>query len=573
MIFCLPHAVYAEGALGAEAVPSAQPAMPDNEDPAGNENDNYEVGVLITDLYDIDVSGGTFKADFWLWSVHPEEADNGLDGLSFVNAATVEQTCRTAACGKKYRTLKKVRGTFRHEWNTQNFPFDRHKIGIVMEGLTKKGQERDYCIDTRNSTFDSSISSRLHGWAVTRFSLQRDDVLYASTLGDPSRGRGSSFAQIKIGLFIEREELTSFLKLASPAYIAFMVAALSFFLIGHREGLGIELCIGALFAAVINMIAISGSLGKTPSLTWLDKIHIIILFYILAACIVGVTCELLRKEDGKPFSLRTRWILFIVAIISFLVANLVLVRAARARFRSIEDLAHAIQYEDEVLTQSVRNYVFTGNEKWLNRYRAHAKTLDDVIEEAVQRGDGHAKDLVEGKTKKANNELLRLEKEAIELMKEEEVERARALLDSEEYETQKKIYSGGIKEYFDQISPNYLNHLAYVIRYEDEVLTQSARMYAFTGDDQWRKRYDSHVDVLAEAIRDATENGDAVDQKIFQDIEDANDALVEMELRAMKLVRQGKENEAAKLLDSPEYWENKTIYSQGLEAYFRRHVD
>ena len=545
--------------------------MPNGQKSAAVADGEYLVGALITDLYDLDMSDGTFKADLWLWSIHRRQDDNGLDGLRFVNAAAVEQTTNTVPCENTYWTLNKVRGTFRHDWNTRNIPFDRHNVSISLEVIRRGGHK--YRIDTQDSTFDKSISSRLSGWTVSRFSLNRDDVLYPSPLGDPSGEHGCSFQQIRIGLSVERDEVTTFLKFVSPAYIAFMVAVLSFFVIGHREGLGIQLCVGALFAATINLIAISTSLGQTPSMTFLDKIQIIILLYILVACAIGVIGELRRKADKAPVSLRASMVLFFVTVLSFLAVNLVLLRQASTRFRSVEDLAHAIRYEDEVLTQSIRNYVFTGNREWLDRHKGHVNILGDAISEAVQRGDGHAKDLFGKTLDKANDALLALEAEAIRLMENADAKRAVALLDGDEYARQKWIFSNGIDEYFRRISPNYLNHLAYIIRYEDEVLTQSARNYAFTGDDKWRQRYATHADILTKAIQDAVRNGDDVDRKIFRDINESHTALTGMEDDAQDLVQHDRKNEAVSLLDSKEYRDFKLICRQGLEAYFRRHVD
>ena len=46
-----------------------------------------------------------------------------------------------------------------------------------------------------------------------------------------------------------------------------------------------------------------------------------------------------------------------------------------------------------------------------------------------------------------------------------------------------------------------LDSTALFIRYYDEVLTQSARNYAFTGDESWKTRYDSNVPKLDEMIK------------------------------------------------------------------------
>ena len=40
---------------------------------------------------------------------------------------------------------------------------------------------------------------------------------------------------------------------------------------------------------------------------------------------------------------------------------------------------------------------------------------------------------------------------------------------------------------------SHLDSISQLIRYDDEVLTQSARNYAFTGDAKWKTRYEEYV--------------------------------------------------------------------------------
>ncbi|HLG24575.1 MAG TPA: methyl-accepting chemotaxis protein [Candidatus Nanoarchaeia archaeon] len=114
---------------------------------------------------------------------------------------------------------------------------------------------------------------------------------------------------------------------------------------------------------------------------------------------------------------------------------------------------------------------------------------------------------------------------------------------------------------------SYLDGLAQFIRYYDEVLTQSARNYAFTHDKKWEERYMNIVPELDKIIKDAIEKGDETDKKFFSSVDAANLALVEMEEKSLKLVDEGNHEEAVKILESDEYWNQKKIYEQGLREY------
>jgi diguanylate cyclase (GGDEF)-like protein len=106
----------------------------------------------------------------------------------------------------------------------------------------------------------------------------------------------------------------------------------------------------------------------------------------------------------------------------------------------------------------------------------------------------------------------------------------------------------------------------------DEVLTMSARMAAASGDPEWETRYRLFEPKLEQSLRDAllvdpsASQGDAA---LATDA--ANNELVGMEHRAFELVRQGKNLEAQRTLSSPEYEEQKRIYSAGM-AEFNRHL-
>lgn len=117
---------------------------------------------------------------------------------------------------------------------------------------------------------------------------------------------------------------------------------------------------------------------------------------------------------------------------------------------------------------------------------------------------------------------------------------------------------------------SHLDALAQFIRYYDEVLTQSARNYAFAKDEKWEKRYQDVVPQLDMIIKEAIDKGDEKDKNFFESVDSANLALVDMELKSFELVKGGKEKEAVIILESDKYWQQKHIYEQGLRDYVAR---
>ncbi len=103
------------------------------------------------------------------------------------------------------------------------------------------------------------------------------------------------------------------------------------------------------------------------------------------------------------------------------------------------------------------------------------------------------------------------------------------------------------------------------ITYLDEVLTMSARMFAFTGEHSWYDRYDEHVPLLDQALEQSFTYIDSKAQSAFlSQTQIANKILIELETRSLALSLQGKSNQAIELVFSDEYKTNKILYTQGV---------
>ena len=119
-----------------------------------------------------------------------------------------------------------------------------------------------------------------------------------------------------------------------------------------------------------------------------------------------------------------------------------------------DGLAQFIRYYDEVLTQSARNYVFTQDKKWVQRYRDVEPKLDRIIKEAIERGDEEDKGYFSG-VDKANLALVGMEYEAIELVNNKQAENAAKILEGNEYWSQKNIYEQGLRDYVQRKGARY----------------------------------------------------------------------------------------------------------------------
>jgi diguanylate cyclase (GGDEF)-like protein len=108
-----------------------------------------------------------------------------------------------------------------------------------------------------------------------------------------------------------------------------------------------------------------------------------------------------------------------------------------------------------------------------------------------------------------------------------------------------------------------LQQTADAILYLDEVLTQSARLGAFTNDPYWQARYHAHAPRLEQAMDRAI----ALASGAGADLErtrDTKQRLIALELESFAQARAGRHDAARDILLGPAYEEDRRAYSDGL---------
>lgn len=118
-----------------------------------------KLGVYILSIHDINFAANTFAADFWIWANYENSALKPIETMELINAKShTEMLTLTQNTGTTIWSQKKVQGIFRYHWNMTNFPFDRHKIQIIIEDSLSDTNQLKYVVDTENSKYDKEIS-------------------------------------------------------------------------------------------------------------------------------------------------------------------------------------------------------------------------------------------------------------------------------------------------------------------------------------------------------------------------------------------------------------------------------
>jgi len=299
----------------------------------GDTPETCKIGVYLTSLHDLKSAAKTFAGDMWVWSVCPNEELTPLQSMEFVNANSSDgKLDYTEIKDGLVWSQRKVSGVFRDDWDVHNYPFDRHTLIIEMEEAAYDTSSFVYTADNANSTYSPDI--QLDGWKITSFDLVEGETLYTTTFGDPTlEGSGESvYSKLEVAVSIVRTDLTSFLKLIGPVYIAFGVALVSLLLyMENASALNpqVGLQAASLFATIVNLGRASEALGLSEHLTLVDQIHITTLIFILTVTMIVIQSQRSLRKGITPDEVSQKnFHKFIGLGVSYIALNIVLITYA-----------------------------------------------------------------------------------------------------------------------------------------------------------------------------------------------------------------------------------------------------
>jgi hypothetical protein len=221
--------------------------------------------------------------------------------MEFVNAEQIDVLMDVL--DSPSRASRKVHGTFRHDWDERNFPFDRHTLVIAMGEGDEDVRQFVYEPDTANTGIDSAL--QLTGWGITDLALRGSTTIYATTFGDPSLPADGSSEYSRLTPAIARRVMdpSGFFRLTAVGYAGFVFSLITYVMhLATTTAISpqVGLLAGALFAAAVNLVTASGALGSASGLTLVDKTHVLVLVSILIAAVVPVVSRVLVERGWAP---------------------------------------------------------------------------------------------------------------------------------------------------------------------------------------------------------------------------------------------------------------------------------
>lgn len=248
------------------------------------------VGAYLSDIYNLDPSSDTFSARFRIWGVCPGTYPDPLTHLSLpTNAGAQLGSVEPARRGATFWTTTTLQGPFRYHWDVDNFPFDRHRLIVLLTAPADVTQLR-FTADIADSKANPAIV--VPGWKLDGFHVAVVVQHLLSNFGDPNlpSNSGSTFNRLQLTIDLTRESPVAFWKTIGPLLILFLVTLFLFIVVEFDP----EACrsrlsaLGAALLAVLVNMSLADAQVPSTGLTMLDELHVLTLLWILL-CVIMVT--------------------------------------------------------------------------------------------------------------------------------------------------------------------------------------------------------------------------------------------------------------------------------------------
>ena len=261
-----------------------------------------KAGMNIEDLYDIDMAHDTFGAILWVWTLCPPADLTPLANVAFPTASSLNLgpvETEDLASGERYAS-RRVQGTFRYNWDMDDFPFDRQRVSIPMDETWYGAERLVFEPDTAGSFLSPEVSARLEDWATSDLEVSASVLVEPSSYGMPGAAEESRYARMEAQVTLVRADLVTFVKLTLGLFVGVFIAFLSFFYDPNdRSGFGgkLGLLVGVLFAVLLSLRNADGSIGDTGRMTLITRIHLVTLGFIVILAVVALR-DRRRVERG-----------------------------------------------------------------------------------------------------------------------------------------------------------------------------------------------------------------------------------------------------------------------------------
>jgi hypothetical protein len=266
-----------------------------------------KIGAYVTDLYDFDISEGTYSVDFWFWTLY-QNTD-----FDFENHTEVMKSSDIKFEGNFYDTFPgqkffsaKIKTKVRHNWDLRNYPFDKQTLKLSIESAEDDYTKMRFILDKDASKLSEYLPASLREWKILGSRFFAGKKSYQTGYGNPTLKGKSVFSTFNFEIDIERKSSMLILfKLITGLLVAFVIAACTFLIKPTHTDPRFGLCVGALFASIGNKYIVESAVPSTNQNTMLDMLHnltFVFLFLIVLTSVTSLRIYEQKREHSRAIS-------------------------------------------------------------------------------------------------------------------------------------------------------------------------------------------------------------------------------------------------------------------------------
>ena len=273
---------------------------------------HVQVGVWLNNVEKVDLSGNSYRLDFYLWfSFDPSQITlDQVRQFEFINGSPTKTEIDSNSSYLEYR----IKGDFITSFDFSQYPFDSHALPVQLEhdnlDITQLVYEPD-------PTSNIEKTATVAGWNIGGFQTGVTEHAY----GD------QTFSRFDFSVTIAKPFVSSFIKSVLPISVITAISLLALFIAPQNFTMRITLAVTTLLAATTFHLSMLSGIPTTGYLTFADKIMIGVyaLFLYNLASSVFIMRLVDAKQPENALSVKSKAIKFLPVMITLMAVLIILI--------------------------------------------------------------------------------------------------------------------------------------------------------------------------------------------------------------------------------------------------------
>jgi hypothetical protein len=243
---------------------------------------HVKVGVWLNNVEKVDLSGNSYRLDFYLWfSFDPSQISlDDVRHFEFINGSPTKTEIDSSSSYLEYR----VKGDFITSFDFSQYPFESHMLPVQLEHNSNDITQLIYEPDPESGT---EKTANVAGWNLGSLQTGVVEHVYPD----------QTFSRFTFSVTIAKPLVSSFIKNILPISVITAISLLALFIAPQNFTMRITLAVTTLLAATTFHLSMLSGIPTTGYLTLADKIMIGV--YALFLYNLASSVYIMRLVDAK----------------------------------------------------------------------------------------------------------------------------------------------------------------------------------------------------------------------------------------------------------------------------------